>query len=496
MLLGEERQATCYTIKKEIFKESGETMRSSADYSLSSSFDIRALWTANFSDFSQSLSGILSYQTGEITLTLFGEIDSLRHKRMLYGYTEHGHFMWIPNFDFFKSESPSAGYAVNHYIIDACFIFENDFVDVKDEEAMEETFKRIFIKGRNDFRVKSVTFSTNHLLEWIGQEVQFEHEKEKKNVHVPYGIVKARNFELENQLSLRLQLNQELLDNETAVSVQNKAEVRIEKENETPVWFQELHREIQSIVKLIEFLGGRTHLFEYLRFNIEPGLRGGYLFEQHTHRMTYPGYEVHTTFMDIEKEFGYVLKCYGKKRKKLDLVIDDYLSEFYLEEFYETKLLNAIRNLEIYHRNFIEPRMDNKRDEQQEAAREQIIQFINSNLPEAYQGRFRSQIYYRPEKSLRKRLDFLLKQLPDDIFDTLNIKSGHKRKSRLIGSFVHRIVETRHYYTHGDFPENYPNRLTDLKQIKEVNDRLRKICTYYVYKELGIPDAVILKELE
>lgn len=204
---------------------------------------------------------------------------------------------------------------------------------------------------------------------------------------------------------------------------------------------------------------------------------------------------MHTTFKDLEKHFDRLLLNYNAKRNKLDLIIDDYLSEFYLEEFYETKLLNSIRNLEIYHRNFVEPHLNITEDSQQEAARQQIIDFINEAVPEKYQGRFRSQVYYKPEKSLRKRLDYLIKNLPDDIFDTLNIKSGTKRKSRSIGSFINRIVETRHYFTHGDFPENYPNRLKNIEQVKRVNQTLRKICLYYIYKEIGIEDKIIFEEI-
>lgn len=471
-------------------------MRSLTDYSLSSHFEIRALWTADYNDLSQSLSGILSYQKGEIRLTLFGDVAPFENKRMLYGFTEHGHFIWIPHFNSLKSEEHSIGYAINVYAISSCFIFDDDEVDVADEQALVKTFKRIFDKGLNDFMIQAVTFSTNHLLEWIGQEIQHKKGEAANEVLIPYGIVKARTFRLTNQLSLRLQLNQELLNHPTALYIRNKAEVRIENEKERPMWFKKLHQEVQSFVKLIEFLGGRINLLQYLRFDVKPGIRGSYIFEQHANRSTYSSHEVHTTFIDVEEDFGRLLRNYGEKRNKLDLIIDDYLSEFYLEEFYETKLLNSIRNLEIYHRNFIEPRMDLKVDEEQEAAREQIVTFINEHLPEKYQGKFRSQIYYRPEKSLRKRLDFLLKNLPDDIFDMLNMKRGHKRKSRLIGSFVHRIVETRHYFTHGDFPENYPNRLTDMQQVKRANDILRKICTYYVYKELGIAEDVILKELE
>ena len=121
---------------------------------------------------------------------------------------------------------------------------------------------------------------------------------------------------------------------------------------------------------------------------------------------------------------------------------------------------------------------------------------IQTEIPEKYQGRFRSQVYYQPEKSLRKRMDYLIKTLPEEIFDVLQIKTPKRRKSRSIGSFVNRLIETRHYYTHGDFPENYPARIVEFDQIKRVNRQLRNICLYYVYKELGISEDVILRKIQ
>lgn len=476
-------------------KERGECMKDLMDYSLHSHFEIRALWTANYHDLRQNLSGVLTYQKGEMTLTLFGDVSTFKNRRMLYGFTEEGHFIWLPSFNSLETLNHSVGFSVNSYKVSSCFIFEDDATDKKDHKIIAKTFKQIFDSDFNDFKIKNITFSTNHLLEWVGQNIHHDLDEKLDEVIVPYGIVKSRNFELTDHLSLRLQLNQELEKDHASVFVHSKAEVQIENKDNEMMWFQHLRKEVLSFVKLVEFLGGRINQFQYIRFEVKAGIRGSYIFEQHSKQTTYSSHEVHTTFKDVEDYFGDLLLNYGYKRNKLDLIIDDYLSEFYLEEFYETKLLNSIRNLEIYHRHFVEPRLTLKVDEAQEVAREKIIAFINENLHEKYQGRFRSQIYYRPEKSLRKRLDFLLKNLPDEIFEVLNIQSGKKRKSRSIGSFVHRIVETRHYFTHGDFPENYPNRLSDMDQVKRVNNILRKICLYYIYQELGIADNVILKEL-
>lgn len=470
-------------------------MKTLSDYSLNTHFEMMGLWTVNYKQLDDAVSGILTYKRGEITLKLFGDMSSFHYKKMLYGYTEDGHFIWIPNLDSRPALNQQEGYSVHHFSIQACYIFEDDASSPFGEIELADTFSEIFEHGQNDFKIHDLSFSTNHLLGWLGQTIHHEKIFEKEELCIPYGMVKKRTFELLDDLILQLSINQDVSGNYTSVFVKSGTEVHLEYPAVGREWFQTFYTNALSFVRLIDFLGGRINKFQYIRFEVKPGIRGSYIFEQLNHRTNYSTSEMHTTFKDLEKHFDRLLLNYNAKRNKLDLIIDDYLSEFYLEEFYETKLLNSIRNLEIYHRNFVEPHLNITEDSQQEAARQQIIDFINEAVPEKYQGRFRSQVYYKPEKSLRKRLDYLIKNLPDDIFDTLNIKSGTKRKSRSIGSFINRIVETRHYFTHGDFPENYPNRLKNIEQVKRVNQTLRKICLYYIYKEIGIEDKIIFEEI-
>lgn len=464
-------------------------------YTLNQPFESIGMWTPDYNNLDQAVSGILTYVDRRITLKLFGLTEHFQNKRMVYGYTEDGKLIWIPNFQQRGKSSTDSRFAVTQYPIQEFYIYEIDPQHFKRTNIIAEAFDQIFQNSRFDFQVHHLSFSTTYLLDWIGQEPYHFTEEFRNETRIPYGRVKEKNYRMQNGLSLKLELNQMPYPRRSAIHVESAAEVKLHKTSNEKFWFRKLHKEAVSFVKLMDFLGGWINQFQYLHFEIKPGIRGSYIFERRETRNNYEAESIHTTFKEIEADFEKVLLNYVHKRNKLDLVIDDYLSEFYLVEFHETKLLNSIRNLEIYHRNFIEPREAKEEDEGLEQARDQIITYINEEVPEKYQGKFRSQVYYQPEKSLRKRMDFLIKALPDNVFDAMNIKSANKRKSRSIGSFVNRIVETRHYYTHGDFPENYPHRLSEISQVKRVNLILRKICLYYVYKELGINEEVILKEI-
>ena len=465
------------------------------EYTLNHSFESIGMWTPDYKQLDAAVTGVLSVAEGKYLLKLFGFTNQFENKRMIYGYTEDGKLIWIPNFRLPDDSKSESRFAVTSIAVEEFYLFDVNPEHFKGSNIIADAFTQIFQNSRFDFQVHQLSFSTNYLLEWMGQQAYNFAENKNGELHIPYGTVKSEQYQLPKQLMLQFDLKQSISQKETGLYIDNTAEVCIHKQDKTKIWFKNAYKEALSIVKLMDFLGGWINEFTFLHFDINPGIRGSYIFQQNHTTSDYTEQEVHTTFQDLDYNMEKVLLNYMAKRNKLDLVLDDYLSEFYLVEFYETKLLNSIRTLEIFHRNFIEPRERISTDEGMDAAREQIIRFINNDVAEEYQGRFRSQVYYQPEKSLRKRMDYLIKNLPDDVFDLLQIKMPKRRKSRSIGSFVNRLIETRHYYTHGDNPEHYPSRIVELDQIKHVNRVMRKICLYYVYKELGITEDLILRKL-
>lgn len=465
-------------------------------YILNEPFESIGMWTPDYRHLDDAVTGVLSVTKNKYRLKLFGFTTDFINKRMIYGYTEDGKLIWIPNVKMLADSKSDSRFSVTEIIIKELYVFEVEPKYFTGQNIITEAFDQIFQNSRFDFQVHYLRFATNHLLEWMGHRPHSEKEEQQQIVQIPYGTVKSKTYLLPNELQVQFDLKQTISQIETDFEINSAAEVTIENQDASKTWFKKLYKEALSLVKLIDFLGGWVNEFLFLHFEIKLGIRGSYLFQQDFTAGEYPEQEVHTTYLDLEPNFQKVLLNYVHKRQRLDLVLDDYLSEFYLVEFYETKLLNSIRNLEIFHRNFIEPLDLVVKDEKMEESRNDIIAFINQEIPEKYQGRFRSQVYYQPEKSLRKRMDYLIKSLPEEIFDVLQIKTPKRRKSRSIGSFVNRLIETRHYYTHGDFPENYPARIVELDQIKRVNRQLRNICLYYVYKELGISEDVILRKIQ
>ena len=113
--------------------------------------------------------------------------------------------------------------------------------------------------------------------------------------------------------------------------------------------------------------------------------------------------------------------------------------------YLEDQLVDAIRNLEVYSRNF----QINQNGKQRKL-------FLSKRLKEL----FTSIDNINQDKIFPKELD---------------------RKS-----FIKKLVDTRNYYTHGDKKENHPKLITDFHEMYDTKVLLQEVLRYFIYKELGM----------
>ena len=145
-------------------------------------------------------------------------------------------------------------------------------------------------------------------------------------------------------------------------------------------------------------------------------------------------------------------------------------------------MVDAIRNLEVYSRNFIKftaakPTLS----PEQENARQKVINFINTSIEKEFRRNLKNRIKlkYR-EPKLSERLLNLFENI--DLDNQIKLFSKFKYKELL----VQKLVDTRNYYTHGDLKENYPNLITNFNEMYEVKILLQDILRYYIYQELDM----------
>ena len=113
--------------------------------------------------------------------------------------------------------------------------------------------------------------------------------------------------------------------------------------------------------------------------------------------------------------------------------------------YLEDQLVDAIRNLEVYSRNF---QIDQNRKQR--------------------------------KMILAERLKELFTSIDNNIQDRIfPIELD-------MDSFTDKLVQTRNYYTHGDKKERYPEMITDFHEMYDTKVLLQEVLRYYIYKELGM----------
>ena len=465
------------------------------NYNLSQTFEILGQWTPDYRHFEDAIAGTLHYNPEGIRLEIYGAFAGETPLDQLYGFTQNGESIWISGL-VSKQENPKTpGYSVKEYTVRDCFIFEEDLGLFQNERS--EVFTKIFKESPAEFRVSALSFTTNHLLEWFGKGLMYGDTAEV--LTVPYGLLERREFSY-NGRSLITELRQEKrVTDQQKIEITSAPRIVLKNDARESVFFKALYHEALNVKKLIELFCEDYDFFDTVNFHLAgeaSGISGQYIPNQRGSRKSSLFSDDYLSFSDLEDTFDEILANYSQKSEKLDLVVDTYLNEFYLNENMETKLLNTIRNLEVYHRNFIEGNLPEHADVALEIEREYINQFIDDHVAADYQVGFRAQVNYAPEKNLRKRLQELLKTLPDALFEQLGLGKETERKSRSISSFAYKLGETRNYYTHRDSPAKYPGRLIEWDALAKANSTLRKIGLYYIYYELSVDEELILKALK
>lgn len=184
------------------------------------------------------------------------------------------------------------------------------------------------------------------------------------------------------------------------------------------------------------------------------------------------------------------------KGDRIGECINTYISDLYLPAYMENRFLNVVRGIETYHRFFVERGSDNSTStlrETEELSEDyhKIIHYIMTEISEENQEYFLTRIRFTDEKSLRSRLNELLRmthpKLVEQIFGDM---PSAKRKK-----MVSKIIDTRNYYTHRDKRENYQNIADSLTELRFLTERLSILLQYFCLTCIGIHRDIVVQRL-
>src|SRR5699024_508008 len=155
----------------------------------------------------------------------------------------------------------------------------------------------------------------------------------------------------------------------------------------------------------------------------------------HPHKMLF-------TFEDVRSNFENIFNNWFKKMSELKNVYNLHLGNFFNKNTVETKFLNAIQALEVYHRTQGHGKLFS--DEDKNAYLHTVNESIKDVLPDKIKKEINKSLKHLNEYSLNKRLKDIIRNLNDD---TITFLFGSRKKGK---HFAYRLVNSRNFLTHYD----------------------------------------------
>lgn len=485
-----------------------------SEYRLDSEFQLLGQWFLTSQTLEESIKGTLHYSEEEITLELYDTFGYMFDKKynnidFIYGFSNDGKTIVLHNLSISSANENFPGFPTINYYVQDFFVLQENYDEVSE---LYNLVNDITSESFDSFVVKKVLFSFDYLTEWINQSSIQSKKNHKDNIitlEADLGNYDIAEFEISNRnIILKENVIVDKPGSEHLLNEEHQLIIRPLHETENMEFSDGLQNSI-NIKNLIEFFVNSPLKFSYIEFQYasmntgsgnndkEKNKTGRYFFRGLGERLIAKP-QMNIKYTDISSEFELILNKWFLKQEELEFIIDSFIGDIYLPNYINTQLLNSIRNLEIYHRNFIEPKKEKVKDEHLEEEKGVLIDFVENKISEQNQNRFIRNIKYDPEMTLNQRLMDLFKKLPNEISVDL-IKESNKSLKRSIKSFAYKLTQIRNYYTHGDDKKKYTkiNEIIENGLIMyEYNRVLVMILKYFIYSELGMSENMIREILK
>lgn len=182
-------------------------------------------------------------------------------------------------------------------------------------------------------------------------------------------------------------------------------------------------------------------------------------------------------YLEIKNDFSELIKNWFNfalsGQHITSLILQDY---FYRGTFDESRFLNLIRVLEIFHAfkfpDLILPVKDYKVK----------LDTIIDHIPDMYKKEVREHLQYKNEFTLDMRLQALINE-------TGNIQVG--LDNVYDGTFIKNVKHSRNYYTH--YNPKYEKKALKGDLLIKVTESCRSLINFLILKHLGVPDKTLAK---
>lgn len=434
------------------------------DYVLDKDFELKGYFSDSPGNIASndSLSGVLHYTPQEITLELFGEFPDetgnsfgfSKDLEKIYGFSSDGNVLILNTYGKTMEHISTPGFSIIKYGIEKFKLYNIFYSKLENFDSKSEDWVALIDKLEKE-EVMEFRFSFEHIEEWIEKSlVTIKHRKNKDIFESSINDYKSTNA-LIKSLKIKFEDSPILYSSYTTTSFRSKYYIKFTPLDSETKKFNDFYDAARKFNGFIEILSNIPISFTNIEFLVQdvlidenriPLIKGKF-FVQHDrkYKKWNKSSQQNISLSKLDTNFDQILNHWFDKTEELEFIVKQFSKNLHGDLYLEDQLVDAIRNLEVYSRNF---------------------QIDENGKPR--------------ELTLSKRLKELFTSIDNINQDKIFPKELDRK------FFIKKLVDTRNYYTHGDKKENHPKLITDFHEMYDTKVLLQEVLRYFIYKELGM----------
>lgn len=345
--------------------------------------------------------------SNKLELEIYGELydpdldfnlEGFNKSHKIIGFTNNGFTVIIDKAVKISANVSYPGIPYTKYGVSMCL-----FLNINYYKSFDVVSNKLSSIGIDNLEVKRCQFSFTGIDEWIVEtkveyekiDSKYKYEVNIDNINENIYLVKDENLKFTSGIEIKIGssgFNEEFYWGLESIDGQDLS-------------IKSTMNNLKIVKELLEILITVPIDFSYLKFKVpieemDNKLVIGYLVSSGINTGKYRRINTDIPYAKIKENFENILCNWYEKRHKLTLISQNFIINKYARQYNQSVLLNSIKNLEIYHRNFIREKETNKNLEIDKSI---LLNFIENNIEnKKHKDRFIENVNYNPEISLKK----------------------------------------------------------------------------------------------
>lgn len=381
------------------------------DYTWDKEFEIKGYFSESPDDITSknNLSGSLHYSPREIVLELFGKFEKevgnpfgfSKYLEKIYGFSNNGEVLILNTYGEPMANLSYPGFPITKYRVKNFKIYKVIYQELEDFDGSSGAFRDLINKLDSE-EIERYQFSFEHIEEWIGKSLVTVKYGENKTVFESA----VDEYQSTNVLIKSLKMNFEdtatLHSSFTTTSFTSDYFIKLTSADSDRRKFNEFYQASRKFKDFIEILSNIPLSFTNIEFLVHykmvedkrlPLITGKF-FVQHDRKSK--KWKINSqqdiSLRKLEDNFEQILNQWFDKSEELEFIVRQFSKNLHGDLYLEDQLVDAIRNLEVYSRNFKNFKIPQCLSDVEEKARQSLIDFINTHILEELRKKFRGRL--------------------------------------------------------------------------------------------------------